>query len=81
MGPGGRRGANNRWGAADSLGRDDGLAICLMSSGEALLLGRLSDSLRPGWSLSRSLPPYFSLRMSSTRPSLGGEEESVDYQQ
>ena len=64
MGPGGRRGANNRWGYADSLGRADELAVCMIYSGDALLLGRLSDSLRPGWPLSGS-PPYLLTQASS----------------
>ena len=36
MGPGGKRGAYNRWGVADSLGRADGLAISVISSLERL---------------------------------------------
>jgi hypothetical protein len=46
MGLGGKRGAYNRWGVADSLGRADGLAISVISSREALLLGR--QAMRPG---------------------------------
>ena len=65
MGPGGRRGAYNRWGVADSLGRADGLAIRVISSGDALLLGRLSDSLRPAWPLSGSPTPYLLTQASS----------------